>query len=115
MEFAAALRRNEQKRLQTAQLNRYSLTGETRLKQIGQEVRHEVARRNVESLQQRRSLESEAVQRKLSRRFEELGEVQVAKEKLERERVQVIRELNLQRRTLDARREKPKFNSFFDI
>jgi hypothetical protein len=69
LEFAAALRKNEQKRLQTAELNRYSFTGDTRLKQIGQEVRHEVARKNVEDLKQRRSLESEAVQRKLSRRY----------------------------------------------
>jgi hypothetical protein len=34
-EFAAALRNNEKKRLQTAELNRYSFTGETRMKHIG--------------------------------------------------------------------------------
>jgi hypothetical protein len=55
-EFATALRKNEQKRLQTAELNRYSFTGETRLKHITQEVRQEVAKKNVEDLKQRRVL-----------------------------------------------------------
>lgn len=68
-EFADAVRKNEEQRLRTAELNRYSFNGETRLRQIGREVRYEVTRKNAEDLKARRSLESEAVQRKISKKF----------------------------------------------
>jgi hypothetical protein len=74
-----------------------------------------VARKNAEDMKHKRYLESEAVQRKISWKFEQLNEVQTVKQRLEHERGQVIKELNLQRRTLDTKKEKPKFNSFFDI
>jgi predicted nuclease with TOPRIM domain len=96
-------------------MNRNTLKSISKERHIERDIKHDIARMNLESVNNRRFRETQELRRKMDDKFGTIQEITEMKRKLTKERKRCQNDLSFQRKSVEAQRYRPHINSFFDF